>query len=322
MLISIVYVVNNAKEDYRDRFRLIHDFMASLSREYEVILVDNTGSKSYRHELREALSDPALNNFHVYSLLRRIDYDAAIWVGMENAIGDYAMALDPNRDLYHCLQQQTEFPDTDADILLIKNTGEPSFNSLIVLLRNLFVRIYYAITGNRIDMATTRQRVVSRKVINYILQTQDPPLVFRYLINSVSLFTIREIQTSKFISGISYPRRSLMRNIVDAYKLLVGSSIFPLRLVNILSIIGAVFSVLYSIYIIFIHLTKEDVEPGWASLSMQLSFFFLLISIVLAAISEYLILVINHLFKDPRYYIDNQFISGRRELYEKLNVKE
>jgi polyisoprenyl-phosphate glycosyltransferase len=322
MLVSIVIILERLRENDPERFRLAQDFAASLSPEYEVILVDNTGDRLQRKRLQEWLGDPALNNFHVFSLLRRIGYDGAVWVGMENAIGDLVLLVEPEQALFDWLSARRDWLNPDTEIVLIRNAGEPGYPFPVVFLRNLFVRFYGHITGNRIDLATTKLRVVSRKVIHYILQTQDHPLVFRYLINSVNLFHIRQLTTDRHIPGVSYPRRTLWANVLDAYKLMVGSSIFPLRLVNILSMLGAVVSVLYSLHIVVIYLTQPDVQPGWASLSMQFAFFFLLISVVLATISEYLILIITQMFKNPRYYVDSRYLSGRSELYEKLNVKE
>ena len=62
-----------------------------------------------------------------------------------------------------------------------------------------------------------------------------------------------------------------------------------MRLVTALLIFGALSNALYSVYVLAIATFKADVAPGWVTLSLQQSGMFLLLSLVLLVMGEYMI---------------------------------
>jgi hypothetical protein len=60
------------------------------------------------------------------------------------------------------------------------------------------------------------------------------------------------------------------------------STTFPLRFVTIVAIGSCIFNAIYAVAVVLIHLFKADVAPGWATLSMQLSLMFFIVSLLLA----------------------------------------
>ena len=104
-------------------------------------------------------------------------------------------------------------------------------------------------------------------------------------------------------------------------KLVTSSSEIPLRLATTLSAVGAISSLAYSVYIVLIWSVKEDVAPGWVSLSMQQSGMFFLISIVLLVLSEYILEISRKANSGPAYYIADEFTSARLTRKERLNVE-
>jgi hypothetical protein len=112
-------------------------------------------------------------------------------------------------------------------------------------------------------------------------------------------------------------RESLSRGI----QLVTSSSESPLRLATTLSAVGAFASLAYSIYVVFIWAIKEDVAPGWASLSLQQSGMFFLISLVLLVLSEYVLEISRKANSGPAYYIADEFTSAKLTRKERLNVE-
>ena len=89
-----------------------------------------------------------------------------------------------------------------------------------------------------------------------------------------------------------------------------------------LSLFGAGANVLYSAYVIGIALLKADVAPGWTTLSLQQSGMFLLISLVLLVLGEYLLSVTALAAARPAYHVAREFASVRMTRQERLNLAQ
>ena len=115
---------------------------------------------------------------------------------------------------------------------------------------------------------------------------------------------------------------SLREGFGRALRLMVSTTQAPVRLATMLSLLGAVANLIYSGYVVAIALTKEDVAPGWVTLSLQQSGMFLLISLVLLLLSEYLLQLVRWVGGGPAYHVAQEFTSARLTRLEKLNIEE
>jgi hypothetical protein len=79
---------------------------------------------------------------------------------------------------------------------------------------------------------------------------------------------------------------------------------------------------LYSVYVIAIGIFKSDVAPGWVSLSLQQSGMFLLISLVLLVLGEYILHMASLSNEGPLYHVGQEFTSVRMLRREKLNIED
>jgi hypothetical protein len=104
-------------------------------------------------------------------------------------------------------------------------------------------------------------------------------------------------------------------------QILVSTSRAPLRAVTTLSLFGAVANVLYAVYVLVIGFFKQDVEPGWVSVSLQQSGMFFLISLVLLVLGEYILHMAALSNEAPEYHLAQEFTSARISRRERLNVE-
>ena len=75
-------------------------------------------------------------------------------------------------------------------------------------------------------------------------------------------------------------------------------------------------------YVVVIALFKHDVAPGWVSLSLQQSGMFLLISLVLLVLGEYILHMGALSNEGPLYHVAQEFTSARLTRREKLNIED
>src|SRR5690606_13137581 len=103
-------------------------------------------------------------------------------------------------------------------------------------------------------------------------------------------------------------------------RLLVSTTPAPMRLVTSLSLFGAGANLAYSVYVVIIGIFKDDVAPGWVSMSLQQSGMFFLISLVLLVLGEYILHMASLSNEGPRYHVGQEFTSARMTRREKLNI--
>jgi len=173
-------------------------------------------------------------------------------------------------------------------------------------------------TGLDLDSYSISLIAISRRVVNYLLQFPDPQIKFRNLASTAGFSRTSITIPLQRTSGRDIRlRESLSRGI----QLVTSSSETPLRMATSLSAFGAFASLAYSIYVVLIWAFKDDVSPGWASLSMQQSGMFFLISLVLLVLSEYVLEISRKANAGPAYYIANELTSARLTRKERLNVE-
>jgi hypothetical protein len=104
-------------------------------------------------------------------------------------------------------------------------------------------------------------------------------------------------------------------------RLLVTTTRAPMRVVTALSLFGAVANLAYSGYVVAIALFKDDIAPGWVSMSLQQSGMFFLISLVLMVLGEYILNMASLSNEGPRYHVGQEFTSARMTRRQRLNVE-
>ena len=100
--ISIIFVVNNKSKNLKDILEKLTNIISNIKNSYEIIVIDN-GSTDYINEIIDDIVSPTgLPNIQIYTLVEKLDYNTALWVGIENSIGDFMICLNPFcQDIHH-----------------------------------------------------------------------------------------------------------------------------------------------------------------------------------------------------------------------------
>ena len=160
---------------------------------------------------------------------------------------------------------------------------------------------------------------MNKSVVNFILQHPQPAMTYRHL-PATGGFTHVNL-TYSALPKTAY-KKNLGESIDRSIRLLVSTTRIPMRIVTSLSLFGAIANLFYSTYVIAVGLFKTDVAPGWLSLSLQQSGMFLLISLVLLVLAEYMLQMFSLSNNYPLYHIGQEFNSTRITKREKLNIEE
>ena len=319
VFLSVVFVVRDQSNQIES---LLADAVAQVSAlvsDFELIIIDNASTDESVAVLKKLTGEKGLPNLQIYALTKEVDVDTAAWAGLENALGDFVAVIDPMADDIGFLREMLDSAVSGADVVFATNEQRAPQGLAYRIAYSAFNRLYTWFNGIHLAKEAPQYRILSKRVVNFILQHPRPAVTYRHLpaTGGFSRVNLNYNAAPK----ISHKKR-LGENIDRGIRLLVSTTNVPMRLVTSLSLFGAVANVIYSIYIIGIALFKTDVALGWVSLSLQQSGMFFLISLVLLVLGEYILQMANLSNEGPPYHVAQEFTSARMTRHEKLNIEE
>lgn len=319
VFLSVAVVVRNESSQLEALLEDATRRIATLVSDYELIIVDNASDDESVSTLKSLTGENGLPNLQVYALSKQVDADTASWVGLENALGDFVAVINPLTDDIAFLPKMLEKAVTGADVVFANNKQKPVQSFAYRSAYAAFNTLYKSLSGIHLAKEAPQYRLLSKRVINFILHHPQPALTYRHL-PATGGFARANLDYSA-TPKVSHAKR-LGDSVDRGIRLLVSTTRVPMRLVTWLSLFGAGANLIYSIYVLAVGFLKEDVAPGWISLSLQQSGMFFLISLVLLVLGEYILQMASLSNEGPLYHVGQEFTSARLTRQEKLNVEE
>jgi len=319
IFLSIVIVVENQATHLKEILQDVTNSLENLVTDYELIIVDNASEDESVRIYKELTHEAGLPNLQIYVLTNKVDIDTASWVGLENALGDFIAVVDPLIDDVTFLPNMLNEAVLGADLVFAYNRQNSVGGIGYLLARVIFNYVWKWFTGIDLTKEVPRYRVLSKRVVNFLIQYPQPVLAYRHLISARGF--IRSSLTYKSSRRVGQ-RKRFSESVDLGIRLLVSTTRAPMRLVTSLSLFGAFANIIYSIYVIAIGIFKTDVAPGWISLSLQQSGMFFLISLVLFVLGEYILNIVRLSNEGPLYHVGQEFTSTRILRREKLNIED
>lgn len=319
VFLSVVFVVRDQSSQIESLLAEAVVHVSSLVSDYELVIIDNASEDDSVAVLKKLTGENGIANLQVYALTKEVDTDTAAWVGLENALGDFVAVIDPMADDIGFLPEMLDNAVSGADVVFATNEQRPPQSPAYRIAYSAFNRLYTWCNGVHLAKEAPQYRVLSKRVVNFILQHPQPAVTYRHLpaTGGFTRFNLNYSAAPKI-----YRKKRLGESVDRGIRLLVSTTNAPMRLVTSLSVFGAVANVMYSIYVITIGLLKADVAPGWVSLSLQQSGMFFLISLVLLVLGEYILHMASLSNEGPLYHVAEEFTSARMTRREKLNIED
>jgi len=318
ILVSVVIPWRNYDRSIADVLPVIARTVAPLVSDYEIIVIDNGSTDNEFADYHSLVGEGGLSNLQIYRLIQRVEEDTAAWAGVENSLGDYVLVFNPRLEDLSRLGEGLQEITRGRDVVYFSNTARPKSTVLEGLFAPLFRWLFRRVTGIDLALDATRGRLISKRVVSYLLQQPRPGMRYRAL-PSISGFSKTTLTYSRMLPRD--PERNFPGRARAAINLLISNSMAPLRMASSAALLGAAVNVLYSLYVVAILLVKHDVAAGWTTLSLQISGMFFLISLVLFVLTEYLIQVIRWNVNGPSYFLASEATSAVLTRRQKLNVE-
>lgn len=300
---SVVSIVVPLQQDagiLEEAIAEIDRVVGEAFRFYEIVLVDDGSDDGTAELVRGILKQR--QRIRYMRLSRSFGRDVAMSAGIESAIGDFVVTLDPLTDPIGIIPEM---------IALCRQTGgivhgmaeNPARRSAV---RNCFGAAFRSYCRKHIGVDIKRGvsdlRVMSRQAVNALLQIREQSRYLRVL-------TLTLGYSHEFFSYRIKPRNGegrsvrLTDEIATGIDLLAANTRHPLRIVTFGGLLGAGINLLYAGYVVAIFLTKPDVAQGWTTLSLQLSGMFFFVCLILTVLSEYVGTILGEVKSRPLYFI-------------------
>jgi hypothetical protein len=310
----------------------LHD-VAALMRanfeRYEVILVDGGAGQRMREIVRDV--QHLHPGFIFLRIVRLSGAEIELIAGLEQAIGDVAIILDPRLDQPELLLELVKTSAQGFEIVYALPRDRVARQGLHNKATNTFLRLVARAKGIDMPPEASSGRLVSRAVLSLMLQSAD---LHRTLIIAPALsgHAYATVVYDREMPGRAVPDASsrglrvwfgvaeTRRLVGRALSITLAISIKPLRAVSIVALLTSALSLVYSLYVVATWLISDQVAPGWASLSLQISGLFFLTCIVLSVMSEYLLQILEGTGRRPQYYVTSLYQAESLGAKERLNI--
>ena len=318
IFLSLVITMRNQADQIQPLLADVSRMLSELASDHEIVIVDNASDDDSLLHLKVLTGPDGLPNLQVYALTKEVDSDTAAWVGLENALGDFVAVIDPLNDDINFLPELLDKAVCGADVVFAKNEQKSAQSFAYRGAFAIFNLLYKWFNGIHLANEAPQYRVLSKRVVNFILQHPQPAMTYRHLPATGGFARVNLNYSAA--PKISHPKR-LGDSIDRGMGMLVSTTRAPMRLVTSLSLFGAVANLVYSIYVVAVAFLKVDVAPGWVSMSLQQSGMFFLISLVLLVLGEYILNMASLQNEGPIYHVGQEFTSARMTRREKLNIE-
>lgn len=319
IFLSIVMVVRNNSNLLKDVISNIVGWANNSVSDFEIVIVDNSSNDQSIAILKQLTGTNGFPNLQIFALTTEVNFDTAVCVGLENALGDFVVIIDPDTFDISFIPKLLSESLGGVDIVFAKNSEKNIRNSQYKIAYYVFNKLYKIFNGISFVEQASHYRILSKRLINFILQHPQPEIAYRNLPFSHGFSRANLIYSAQPLKNSNH--RSIIESVDYGIKLLVTNGRAPMRIVSILTLFGTFINLIYSIYIIIISVVKLDVAPGWVSISLQQSGMFFLISLVLFVLGEYILQMANITNKGPAYHIGQEFMSVNIIRKNRLNVE-
>ena len=319
IFLSVVYVVRNQGQQLERIIQSASEMLSSVVTDHELIIVDNASDDESIQLLKNLTEQSGYPNLQVYALTKEVDSDTASWVGLENALGDFIAVIDPLLDDISFLPEMLDKGVMGPDVVFAENQQKPPQSVAYRSASAVFNFLYKSFNGIHLAKEAPKYRLLSKRIVNFILQHPQPAVTYRHLPVTGGFARINMEYSAK---PLARNTKKFGENIDRGMRLLVSTTQAPMRLVTSLCLFGAAANLIYSVYVVAVGIFKTDVAPGWVSMSLQQSGMFFLSSLVLLVLGEYILHMASLSNQGPLYHVGQEFTSARITRREKLNIED
>lgn len=236
----------------------------------------------------------------IIDLIRNYGQHSALFCGLQHARGDFVITMDddlqnPPEELIHLIRKAQEGHDVVFGQFHQKMHGVMrSLGTKIVGWLNL------KLFRKPPDLVLTNFRIIRREIVDAICDfgTNVPYIPGMVLMTGKTFANVPVAHHPRKEGQSNYTLRVIAKLVI---RIVFNYSAFPLRLLCGIGVLMALVSMMLSVFYLARNLIRGTTVPGWTTLIVLLSFYQGLMLVILAALGEYIVRIVNDV-SGPRAY--------------------
>ena len=309
--VSFVLPCYNEGAVLPETYRRVRAVGEALGRPYEIVLVNDGSSDDTIAQMQTlAQHDPAVI---AVDLSRNHGHQLALSAGLQFCAGERVLIMDADlQDPPELLPQMLELMEEGADVVYAQRRSRPGDEPVKRLACAIFYRLLGRLSDTPIPLDTGDFRLISRRVLELILQM---PERHRFIRGMVSWVGFRQVpflydRDARFAGETKYPFTRLLKLALDG---IAASSTRPLALASYAGLLFAGASLVLIVYALYSWLFVGKTPPGWTSLMIAVTLLGSVELFVLGIIGQYLGRMHEQLRGRPLFIVKNVLRGGRVE---------
>ena len=303
--ISIIIPVYNEAQNITVFVKRMTNEVKKITNNYEIIFALDPSTDDTEEVILKEIEKNNKIKLMVFS--RRFGQSAATMAALKNSKGERCLIIDCDlQDPPELLNEMYTKMDQGYDVVLAKRKSRKGETVIKKSVAAFGYNLINKISDVRIPINSGDFRLISKKIVNYLNEFDEPNAFLRGLVAYVGFKqTFIEYDREERFSGISKYNKYL-GSIKIAFNGLFGFGSKPIFFMSLLGFVFALLSFLIGIYYIIVKLVDPNITPGLSSTILIISFFSGLQLIALGILGEYIGRIYDEVKKRPKYIIDKK----------------
>ena len=299
--VTIVVPIYNEEKNIEYFCMEVFKVMNLLPYTYEILFIDD-GSKDLSREILIRL-EKEYPNVQAIFLARNYGHQIALTCGLEHADSDAVITMDG--DMQH--------PPSLLPLLLSK--WEEGFNVVqtirdttqgVSFFKILTSRFYYKLLNFISDVPVhaggSDFRLMDKRTVLAFRQYHEHDKFIRGLVSAMGFnqTTINFVAPKRFAGHSKFSLKKMLNFALDG---ILAYSTMPLRMAFYFGLLCGLFSIILSLHVLY-ETFNNNVVPGWATITIAISFFGGLNLIFIGVVGEYIARIFREIKNRPLYFIE------------------
>ena len=304
-LISIVVPMYFEEEVAQECYNRITAVMDSNHYNYELVFV-NDGSTDRTIEILEQLAMKD-NRTKVINFARNFGHQIAVTAGIDYAKGDAIVIIDADlQDPPEVIPELVNKWLEGYDVVYAKRKKRKGETWFKLLTAKYFYKFLNYMSDIDIPKDTGDFRIIDRKVADVFRKMTEKNRFVRGMFSWIgfSQTYIEYERDERFAGETKYPFKKMIKFASDG---IIAFSTKPLRLVMTLGSASVLISIIVLLYSIIIRLFGHEVQPGWASIMVAITFFSGIQLLGLGIVGQYIARIYDESKNRPIYIVKDVY---------------
>ena len=283
MKLSIIIPAKNEEENIDTIYNTVKTVFENIR--YEVIFIDD-GSDDKTFKVLESVYKRDKDHVKVVCFSRNFGKDAAIYAGLESAVGEYTAIIDADMEQNpKMLTFLDNNPDYDQVAMKIKERKAGS--AIKRFGGKMFYKVMNVLSDTKFSNDVSDFRMFRSNVREALLSLPEKNRFSKGIFSWIGFNTkLMEYEVGTRTKGVT--KFNFKASVKYALNGIVGFSVKPLRVATVLGVITSISGFIYLLYIIIKTITVGPDAPGFATIVCLILFLGGIQLLTIGILGEYL----------------------------------